>query len=188
LDIVPFDAAGAVVAAAENDVFDVTFLARDPDRAGTLSFTAPYVLIEGGYLVREESPLREVGEVDRTGIRMTVGAGSAYDLYLKRTIQNAEIVRAPTGDEAIERFLRDGYEVAAGVKAMLLDAAAHRPGLRVLPGRFMVIEQAMATVRGPDALRAISALIEELKATGFVARELAATGQTEATVAPPASS
>jgi hypothetical protein len=50
----------------------------------------------------------------------------------------------------------------------------------------MVIEQAMVTVHGADALRTISALIEELKASGFVARELERTNQTEASVAPPA--
>jgi polar amino acid transport system substrate-binding protein len=56
----------------------------------------------------------------------------------------------------------------------------------VLDGRFMVIEQAMATVHGPVARAALAGLIEELKASGFIARELAATGQTEASVAPAA--
>jgi polar amino acid transport system substrate-binding protein len=186
LEVVPFDGAGAVVSAAKDDVFDVGFLAIDPLRAADLSFTAPYVLIEGGYLVRNESPLTSVDEVDRPGTRVTVGGRSAYDLYLTRTLKHAEIVRAETSGEALALFLRDGLEVAAGVKASLLDFAKTEPAVRVMPGRFMVIEQAMVTVRGPEALRIIKDLIEELKRTGFVARELAATGQTEANVAPPA--
>lgn len=187
LQLVPFDGAGAVVTAAPNDVFDVCFLAIDPKRAGTLAFTAPYVLIEGGYLVRTGSPVQSVDEVDRPGVRLTVGGGSAYDLYLTRTLEHAQIVRAETSADGLDLFLRDDIPVAAGVKASLLDFAKKRSDLRVLPGRFMVIEQAMATVRGPEALAAISDLIEELKASGFVADELARTGQTEATVAPAAS-
>lgn len=186
LEIVSFEGAGAVVAVAKDDVFDIAFLAIDPLRAGSLGFTAPYVLIEGGYLVRNPSPLKSADEVDRPGIRMTVGAASAYDLYLTRTLKHATIERAPTSMDAIELFLREGIEVAAGVKASLIDYAATNSDVRLLDGHFMVIEQAMATVRGPEAVLAISALIEELKSSGFIKRELLESGQTDAVVAPPA--
>lgn len=186
LAIVPFDGAGAVVAEAHNDVFDVAYMAIDPLRAKDVGFTAPYVLIEGGYMVRDGSPLRSADEVDRPGIRMTVGEKSAYDLYLTRTLQHAQITRAVTSAEGIEIFLHEGYDVAAGVKASLADYVAAHSGVRLLAGRFMVIEQAMVTVHGPEALRAIGGLIEELKASGFVRGVLEATGQTDAVVAPPA--
>ena len=187
LQLIGFDGAGDVVAVAKDDVFDVAFMAIDPKRANDVKFTAPYVLIEGGYMVRNASPLKNVDEVDRPGIRMTVGARSAYDLYLSRTLEHAEILRATTSNEAIELFLSDpSIQVAAGVKASLIDYVKTNPAVRVLDGRFMVIEQAMVTVHGPDALKTISALIEELKASGFVARELERTNQTEASVAPPA--
>jgi polar amino acid transport system substrate-binding protein len=168
-------------------VFDVAFMAVDPLRAADLRFTAPYVLIEGGYMVRTDSPLQALEEVDRPGIRMTVGARSAYDLYLSRTLKHAEIIRVDTSANAIEVFLRDGIDVAAGVKASLADYARGKTGVRLLPGRFMVIEQAMVTVHGPLAAQAISELIEELKRTGFVARELKDSGQADnGLVAPPA--
>jgi polar amino acid transport system substrate-binding protein len=186
LELVPFDGAGAVVAVAKDDVFDVAFMAIDPLRAADLGFTAPYVLIEGGYLVRDASPLKSADEVDRPGIRVTVGKASAYDLYLSRTLAHAEITREPTSVEAIELFMRDGFDVAAGVKASLSDYAATHAGVRLLDGRFMVIEQAMVTVHGQNAVRTISALIEELKSSGFIANELAKSGQTDAIVAPPA--
>jgi polar amino acid transport system substrate-binding protein len=186
LQLVPFDGAGDVVAVAKNDVFDVAFMAIDPLRKNDVSFTAPYVLIEGGYLVRDDSPLTRVDEVDVPGTRMTVGNRSAYDLYLTRTIKHAEIARYPSSTDSIEVFLRDGFDVAAGVKASLIEYASKHPGVRVLDGRFMVIEQAMVTVHGPTALAAISDLIEELKKSGFVERELRASGQTDAIVAPQA--
>ncbi len=186
LQLIGFDGAGDVVAVAKDDVFDVAFMAIDPLRAEDLGFTAPYVLIEGGYLVRDDSPLTDASEVDRPGIRMTVGNRSAYDLYLSRTIQHATIERYASSINSIEMFLRHGFDVAAGVKASLLDYAAAHPGVRVLAGRFMVIEQAMVTTHGPAALATISALIEELKRTGFIERELRASGQTNAVVAPAA--
>lgn len=186
LEIVPFEGAGAVVALAKDDKWDVAFMAVDPLRAADVGFTAPYVLIEGGYLVRTNSSLKSIDEVDRPGIRMAVGDKSAYDLYLSRTLQHAEIVRAPTSADAIALFLRDGFDVAAGVKASLTDFAATNAGVRVLDGRFMVIEQAMVTVHGADAVRTISALIEELKQSGFIKRELLASSQLDAIVAPPA--
>ena len=151
-----------------------------------LGFTAAYVLIEGGYMVREASPLTSAAEVDRPGIRMTVGDRSAYDLYLTRTLKHAEITRETTSVEAIELFLRDGFDVAAGVKASLADYVKAHSGVRLLDGRFMVIEQAMVTTHGPKAVRIIAALIEELKRSGFIADELAKSGQTDAIVAPPA--
>jgi polar amino acid transport system substrate-binding protein len=186
LELIPFDGAGAVVAVAKDDVFDIAFMAIDPLRAADLGFTAAYVLIEGGYMVREASPLTSAAEVDRPGIRMTVGDRSAYDLYLTRTLKHAEITRETTSVEAIELFLRDGFDVAAGVKASLADYVKAHSGVRLLDGRFMVIEQAMVTTHGPKAVRIIAALIEELKRSGFIADELAKSGQTDAIVAPPA--
>jgi polar amino acid transport system substrate-binding protein len=185
LELIAFEGAGDVVKVAKDDVFDVAFMAIDPKRAADLGFTAPYVLIEGGYMVRNASPLKHADEVDRPGTRMTVGNASAYDLYLSRTLQHAEITRAPTSAEAIELFIREGFDVAAGVKAALAAYVETHDGVRLLDGRFMVIEQAMVTTHGPEAVRFISALIEELKASGFVKRGLLESGQVDAIVAPP---
>ena len=136
LELVPFDGAGAVVAVASDDVFDVAFMAVDPLREKEVRFTAPYVLIEGGYMVRERSPLTAVSEVDRPGIRVAVGEGSAYDLYPSRTLKNANIIRASTSQAAVALFESDDLEVAAGVKMPLVEYAATHPGLRMLPGSF----------------------------------------------------
>lgn len=187
LAFVTFDAAGKVFEALSRAAWDVAFLAIDPKRATEIDFTPPYVIIEGSYMVPVESPLRAVGDVDREGVRIAVGSGSAYDLYLTRTIAHAQIVRAPTGNEAIAMFERDKLEAAAGVKSPLLRYAASRPHLRVMEGRFMAIEQAMGVPKGRAlALAYLRGMIEELKASGFVAEALARSGQSDAKVAPPA--
>jgi len=182
---VTFDAAGKVFDALQSDAWDVAFLAIDPARATQMLFTPPYVLIEGGYMVRNDSPLQRIDDVDRPNVRITVANKSAYDLYLTRTLTHAQIVGAPTGEQAIELFLRDGYDVAAGVRIPLVRFAAQHRDVRVLEGRFMVIEQAMATPGGREvALKYLSSFIEEMKENGFIARALERSGQFDAKVAP----
>jgi len=184
---VTFDAAGKVFEALAQGAWDVAFMAIDPKRATEIDFTSPYVIIEGSYMVPVDSPLRAIGDVDRVGVRIAVATGSAYDLYLTRTIEHAQIVRAPTGNEAIAMFERDGLEVAAGVKSPLLRYASTRPAMRVMDGRFMAIEQAMGVPRGRAlALSYLRTMIEDLKSSGFIADALARSGQGDAMVAPAA--
>ena len=187
VDLVTFDAAGRVFAALADGAWDVAFLAIDPKRATEIDFTAPYVIIEGTYMVPAGSPLQSVDDVDRPGVRIAAGSGSAYELHLARTLRHGELVRAPTGPEAIEMFLRDGLEAAAGVKSPLLAFARGRTDVRVMDGRFMAIEQAMGTPKGRAAGAAyLRGMIEALKASGFVAAGLARSGQHDAVVAPAA--
>jgi polar amino acid transport system substrate-binding protein len=77
VELVTYDAAGKVVDGLKANAWDIAFLAIDPARAVDISYSAPYVVIEGAYLVAKESPIRSITEVDRTGIRVVVGAGSA---------------------------------------------------------------------------------------------------------------
>lgn len=182
-----FDSAGKVTDAGKQGAWDVAFLARDPVRAQGILFTAPYVVIEGTYMVSNASPRQTVEEMDRPGTRIAVGRGSAYDLYLTRALRQAELVRAPSSPEAIDLFLRDRLDAAAGVTQPLVEYARNHPAVRVIPGRFMVIEQAVGIPAGRDAgLPFVRAFVEEMKTSGFVAHALASSGQGDAAVAPAA--
>jgi polar amino acid transport system substrate-binding protein len=188
IELIVFESAGKSVDAVTNEQADIGFFAVDPLRGEGISFTAPYVLIEGSYLVKNDSPLRANEEVDRAGTRVTVGKGSAYDLYLTRELKHAEIQRAPTSPAVVDTFLAEGTDVAAGVKQQLEADARRLPGLRLLPGRFMVIQQAMGTPkgRGPAAAAELATFLEEMKANGFVAEALKRHNIQGATVAPAA--
>jgi len=186
LELVPYEAAGKVTADATSGRWDIAFIARDPERAKDIEFTAPYMVIEGGYLVPTNSAIRTIEDVDRDGVRIAVSRGSAYDLYLSRgVIKRARLVRASSPQASIEQFSRERLEAAAGVKQPLIEYARTHPGYRVLPGHFMVIEQAMAVPRGrPLAIAYLRGFIDEMKASGFVAASLAKSGQKDAAVAP----
>jgi len=189
LELVVFDAAGKSVQAVADERADIGFFAIDPVRGAQIAFTQAYVLIEGSYLVRNSSPLQANDEVDRAGRRVAVGKGSAYDLYLTRELKEAEIVRAPTSPTVVQTFLEQDLDVAAGVKQQLEADAQKHAGLRLLPGRFMVIQQAMGLPksRGGAAAAVLGAFVEEMKASGFVAKALARHGVKGASVAPGAS-
>jgi polar amino acid transport system substrate-binding protein len=189
LELVVFDSAGKSVDAVTAEQADIGFFAIDPVRGQGIAFTDAYVLIEGAYLVRDGSPLRDRAEVDRAGHRVTVGKGSAYDLYLTRELKQAQIVRAPTSPAVVDTFLAEGTEVAAGVKQQLEADMRRLPGLRLLPGSFMVIRQAMGLPkgRGEAAADVLHAFVEDMKASGFVAEALRRHRIEGAAVAPPAS-
>ncbi len=174
LKLVVFEAASKSVEAITNGSADVGFFAIDPLRGAAIAFTAPYVLIEGAYLVKQDSPLHNNDEVDRTGHTIVVGKGSAYDLYLSREIKQAELVRSPTSPEVVRFFLEHGHDVAAGVKPQLEAELPRMPGLRMLPGHFMVISQAMGLPknRGTEAAAYLYQFVEDMKATGEVAQAM----------------
>lgn len=186
VEFVIFDAAGKVFEATRSGVWDIAFVAIDPVRAAEIEFTAPYVLIEGTYMVPADSPLKTIADVDRPGVRIAVGLGSAYDLYLTRMIKYATIVRATAGGgrEMIDLFIKDKLEAAAGVRQPLVAYAATNPNVRVMDGRFMEIRQAMGTPKGRTAgARYLAAFVEDTKASGFVAAALKRNNQSAA-VAP----
>lgn len=174
-----------VVAAAAKSVetiasgqADVGFFAIDPVRGAGIAFTEPYVLIEGCYLVRQDSPISENSQVDAPHTRVAAGAGSAYDLFLTRELERATIVRVPTSPAVVDAFVAQGLEVAAGVKQQLEADAARHGGLRLIQEPFMVIRQAMgvARVRGDSAAQYLRAFVDDLRASGFVHEALARHG------------
>jgi polar amino acid transport system substrate-binding protein len=184
LELVTVPSAGQAVEAIKSGKVDIAFVAIDPVRGADMLYSAPYVVIEGAYLVRNESPIRSNAEVDRPGIRIAVGAGSAYDLFLKREIKAATLVRAPTSPAVVDLFMAQNLEVAAGVRQQLEMDAKRVHGVRLLDGRFMVINQAIATPRGREAgVSYLRVFVEEMKASGFVAQALARHGIEGAAVA-----
>ena len=188
LEFVNFPAAGKVFEALSKAQVDVGFIAIEPVRAAEVEFTAPYVIIEGTYMVTKASPLKDVGDVDKPGSRIGVGLGSVYDLFLTRTLKHATLVRNPKGGAAggIEPFVEQKLDAAAGVRQPLDLYAASHSEMRVMAGAFDQIRQAMGTPKGRLAGAGyLQAFIEEMKKSGFVAGAIKRAGQT-AHVAPPA--
>jgi len=174
LECIVVEAAKQSVETVAGGNADVGFFAVDPVRGAAIAFTEPYVLIEGCYLVRQDSPIRDNSQVDTPNTRVAAGAGSAYDLYLTRELKHATIVRVPTSPAVVDAFVTQKLEVAAGVKQQLQADAARHGGLRLIAEPFMVIRQAMGVFkgRGEAAASYLRAFIDELRASVFVREAL----------------
>jgi polar amino acid transport system substrate-binding protein len=187
VEFVAFDAAGKAFEGAKQGKVDILFIAIEPVRAAEVDFSPPYVLIEGAYLVLKTSPLREPADVDKPGVRISLGENSAYDLYLTRTLKSATLLRTPGGCcKNIELFRAEKLDAAAGVRQPLAEYAKQHDDVRVMEKPFQEIRQAMATPKGRAAAAAyLKTFIEEMKANGFVADALKRSNQPDAQVAPP---
>jgi polar amino acid transport system substrate-binding protein len=171
VELVCFDAARKSFEAMTAGRADICFLAVEPEREAEVAFTAPYVVIEGVFAVPRDSVITTAGDVDREGVRIGVKEGSAYDLFLSRTLQHAAVVR---GDEGIDVFRERGLEVGAGIRQPMTEFVARHPECRLLEGAFMEIKQAVGTTRdrSPETVQFLRAFVEELEASGFVADAL----------------
>jgi polar amino acid transport system substrate-binding protein len=185
VELVGYDSAGKMVEGVQAGAWDVAFLAVDPARAAEIRFTGPYIEIEGTYLVPAGSPLRTIADVDREGVRIAVSAKSAYDLFLGRSLQHAQLVRAPNPNAAFDLLVAGKAEAVAGVRQSLVANAAKLPGSRVLDGRFMAIGQALGIPKGRDAAaKYLREFIEDVKASGLVAQAIEKAGIRGVSVAP----
>ena len=185
IEIVSHETAGELADSAGSGAWEVGFLGAEPQRANQIDFTAPYVEIEATYLVPPGSPLRAISEVDRDGVHIAVPAKAAYDLYLSRTVQHAKLVRAASADAAFDMFVADKMEALAGLRPRLVADQARLPGSRILDGRFHAVQQAVGTPKGHDAGAGyLREFIDEIKASGLVARVIASNGVRGVTPAP----
>ena len=185
MEIVGYDSAGEMAEGAKSAAWDVAFLATDPDRAGEIDFTPPYVEIESTYLVPPDSPLRTIDDVDREGVRIAISERSAYDLFLTRTLKRAQLVRVPGVVPSFDLFFDKKLEALAGLRPLLVEAADRQPGSRVLDGRYTSVRQAAGTPRGrPAAAAFLSEFVRDAKVSGLVAQTIQKNGIRGLTIAP----
>jgi polar amino acid transport system substrate-binding protein len=184
VEFVCFDAARKSHEAMATGRADLCFLAIEPVREADIAFTAPYVVIEGVYVVPVDSAFAKPADVDSPGVRIGVNQGSAYDLFLSRTVQHASLVR---GQEGVEELRAQGLQVVAGIRQPMAEFVATHPDVRMIDEGFMQIRQAVGTTRTrrPETVQFLRELVEELKAGGFVAEALRRANQSDAVVAAP---
>jgi len=186
IEFVVFDAAGKLADAAKAGAWDVAFLGNEPQRANEISFSTAYLEIPVTFLVPAGSPIRELADVDRKGVRVAVAEKSAYDLFLTRSLEHAQLVRAEGIEGSYQLFVREKLEALAGLKPRLAADAERLPGSRVLEGQCTSVKQSIGTPKGREAAaKYLREFVEDVKASGFVARTIAENGVRGVSVAPP---
>ena len=185
VELVAFATAGKLADAVKAGAWDVAFLGNEPQRAGDIAFSPPYLEIEAGYLVPAGSPIKTISEVDRKGVRIATAVNSAYDLYLSRSIKHATLVRCQAIQGSYDTFVKDKLEVLSGLKPRLLQDVKTLPGSRILDGRFTVVQQSVGTPQGrPAGAKYLGEFAQDIKALGLVAQAITRHAVRGVTVAP----
>lgn len=186
LQCVPYPRPNVLADAADDNAWDICLIGAEPARAAKIAFTDAYVEIKATYLVRGDSPLRSVDEVDRPGKRIIVKSGAAYELWLTANLKHAELTRVASSEESFERFVSEKFDVEAGLEEQLLQDAAKLPGSRLLDGKFTSVQQAVGTQkRNTAAVRFLRDFVEEAKRSGRVAELIKKHHVKGLSVAPP---
>ena len=184
---VPYETPGQLADDATKGVWDVGLIGAEPARAEHIAFSAAYVEIEATYLVPSGSPIQAIADVDRPGVRIAVAARSAYDLYLTRNIQHAELLRVAGLNASYDLFVNDKLDALAGLRPRLMSDVEKLPGARLLDGQFTAVQQAIGTPRERGAAAAfLRDFVEEAKASGLVGQFIERHGVKGLSVAPPA--
>jgi polar amino acid transport system substrate-binding protein len=169
VEFVGYENAGLAADAAREHAWDVAFIGAEPARAGEIAFTPAYVEIEATFLVRADSTIKSMDEVDRSGVRIATAARAAYTLYLQRTLRHARVVEADGIQGAVDLFTASGLDALAGLTPRLQDDARKIPGARLLDGRFTAVQQSIGVRKERAAAAAyLASWVEELKTSGLL--------------------
>lgn len=172
---VPFEPVGyaavpALIAGAKAGEWDVALMGINAERATVMEFSAPYMEVEQGYLVRAGVPIATALDVDKAGVRIGVLEKAGADLYLSRTLKNAVVVRAANSAELYALLGAGKADVIAATKTALFAEAEKQPGSRVLDGRLLSEPIGMGVPKGRDAAAAayVGKFVEAAKEDGSV--------------------
>jgi polar amino acid transport system substrate-binding protein len=173
VEYIRFDAAGKLFDAVKAAQCDIGFLGSEPQRASEISFSSAYLEIPVTFLVRADSPIKTLADVDRDGVRVSVSERSAYDLYLTRNLKKAQLVRAQGIPASYDLFMAQKLEALGGLKPKLVEEQARTPGSRILEGQITGVQQSIACPKGRDAAaKYLAEFAEDVKRSGFVARTI----------------
>jgi polar amino acid transport system substrate-binding protein len=187
VEFVSFDAAGKTADAIRDARVDVGFIANEAERANVIEFSTAYLELPATYLVPPGSPIRSLSDVDRPGVRVAVSGRSAYDLYLTRTLKNAQLARAEDIPSSFKLFVDQKLEALAGLKPGLMSDARKLPGSRLLDGQFTAVQQSIGVPKGRSAAAEwLREFVEDVKRSGLIARLVEKHGVKGVNVAPPA--
>jgi len=178
-------AAGTLVEALKAGSLDVVLLSFEPSRAREIAYSPIYLSVDATYLVPPGSPLRTAEEVDRPGARIAIAAKGVYEYYLKSHLKYATLVSAPSTHAAFERFAAERLDALVGLRPRLAEDLPRMPGARIVDGRFMRVEQALATRSGhPAGADFVRNFVHDVLTSGLLARIVEDNGVRGVTIAP----
>ena len=174
-----FDRPGKLADAINQDIWDIGNIAFEAERAQTLDFSHPYVVIEANFLVRYDDNFLINDDVDRAGTKIAVSERSAYDLWLTDHFSQPQIIRASSIQAAHDLFFEKKVDVLASLKPKLLEDMANHSGVRIIDPSFTAVKQSIGLAKGKaESIAFINTLIAQSIKNGWIAAQLELHGMT----------
>jgi polar amino acid transport system substrate-binding protein len=171
VSILPLASAAAVLEAVQKGQADIGFVAPNPERMGIVLYSQTYMLVQQSFLVRENSPITSVNEIDRHGRNIGANTGDSIAVYLKTWLKQATLVVSPDYSlkEASAWLIEGKVDAFGGNRQRLRVSTRGIRGLRLLPDNLYGVPQAIAVSNDrPELLAAINKAIDELRLSGFL--------------------
>jgi len=176
-----------VIDAVRNGQADIGFVAYNPERAGPVQFSQAYMQT---FLVRGDSPIRSVADIDRPKQRIGAAKGDSVALYLARNLKQAVVVEITESspDAATQTLLAGKLDAFGANRQRLTDAMRGTSGLRLLPDDLYGVEQTIIVPNGnPEVLKGVNQFIDDVRRSGFLRTAIERSGVVGLSVAPPTS-
>ena len=178
-ELVCFDRPGKLADAVNQDIWDIGNIAFEAERAQTLDFSHPYVVIEANFLVRHDDDFWTNDDIDRAAAKIAVSERSAYDLWLTDHFSQAQIIRASSIQAAHDLFFEKKVDVLASLKPKLLEDMANHSGVRIIDPSFPSVKQSIGLAKGKaESIAFINTLIAQSIKNGWIAAQLELHGMT----------
>lgn len=178
---------GELFRTVNDDAWDIVFQNLEIARSAGMEPSPPYVLSDFTYVVRVESSIRSVADIDQAGLRIAVDGvnGNPADRFLRHTLKQAQL--AHVGNDAFDWLAAARADAVAAGRDKALSIADEMPAFRVLEDNFMVAEVGIAVPKGHPALLAyVTEFVRQAQASGLVEQSIERLGLRGVRVAPDA--
>ena len=125
VEYVAFSNSGRIVDAIGKGTWDVTFVPKDPEREGRMSFGPVYDLDDATYIVKAGSSAKDFATLDRAGIKVAAVNNTTTMRGAIAHLKNAEVTGYQTYEE-IFTLLKNGEIDAFALSRDQLNAMAKK--------------------------------------------------------------
>jgi polar amino acid transport system substrate-binding protein len=167
VEYVPHNNSGQIVDAVDKGTWDVTFLPKDPEREGRMSFGPIYEVADATYIVKAGSTIKDFATLDQAGVKVAAVNNTTTMRGAIAHLKNAKVTGYQTYDE-IANLLKNGEIDAFALSRDQLNAMAKKiPGTRVLDETFKQTVTAVAVpLNHPQALAFVSKFMTDAVSNG----------------------
>ena len=173
LELIPYSSPGEIADDADKNKWDIGNIGAEPQRAEKIFFSSAYAEIQATYLVKSNSTISNIEDVDMDGKTISVADRSAYCLWLERNIKNAKLLKTDGVENSVDNFINKNLDALAGLRPQLIETVKTINDSKLLEGYFMSVQQAIGTSKeNTEASKYIADFVENMKVSGFVKKRI----------------